>query len=90
MEKRAVTIYLPVEVFSIFRKEPEDFTNEMRLTAAVKWYDMGIISQEKAAEVAGISREEFIFSLKRFGVSPFQYTAQEILDEAGYGSNVDS
>jgi predicted HTH domain antitoxin len=88
MEKRAVTIHLPVEVFSIFKKEPEDFTNEMRLTAAVKWYDMGIISQEKAAEVAGISREEFIFSLKRFGVSPFQYTAQEILYEAGYGSDV--
>jgi predicted HTH domain antitoxin len=90
METKAVTINLPVEVFSIFKKNPEDFTAEMRLTAAVKWYEMGIISQEKAAEVAGISREEFIMSLKRFGVSPFQYTAQEVLEEAGYDSKVDS
>lgn len=90
METKAVTINLPVEVFSIFKKNPEDFTAEMRLTAAVKWYEMGIISQEKAAEVAGITREEFIMSLKRFDVSPFQYTAQEVLEEAGYGSKVDS
>jgi predicted HTH domain antitoxin len=38
----------------------------MRLAAAVKWYEMGIISQEKAAEVAGVSRSDFIFSLARF------------------------
>ena len=90
METRSVTIKLPVEVFSILKKTPDDFTNELRLTAAVKWYEMGLISQEKAAEVAGISREEFIFSLKRFGVSPFQYTATEVLEEAGYDSKVDS
>jgi len=47
------------------------------LAAAVKWYEMGIISQEKAAEVAGISRADF-FSLARFVVSPFQYTADEM------------
>ena len=48
------------------------------MAAAVKWYEMGIISQEKAAEVAGISRADFIFSLARFVVSPFQYTADEM------------
>ena len=53
----------------------------MRLAAAVKWYEMGIISQEKAAEVAGVSRPDFIFSLARFEVSPFQYTADEIEKE---------
>ncbi len=90
METRSITINLPVNVFSILKKTPEDFMAELRLTAAVKWYEMGVISQEKAAEVAGLSREAFIFSLKRFGVSPFQYTSQEVLEEAGYGAKMDS
>ncbi len=69
---------MPETAFSAIRKNPTEFVAEMRLAAAVKWYELGIISQEKAAEVAGLSRADFIFSLARFEVSPFQYTADEI------------
>jgi predicted HTH domain antitoxin len=86
MEQCLIKINFPAEIFSVFRKSPEEFRDELRLTAAVKWYEMGMISQEKAAEVAGVSREDFILSLKRYNVSPFQYTAREILNEAGYDS----
>jgi predicted HTH domain antitoxin len=41
------------------------------------------ISQERAAEIAGLSRTEFLAALGQFRVSPFQYTADEILEEAG-------
>jgi predicted HTH domain antitoxin len=74
-------IDLPETAFSAIRKNPSEFVTEMRLAAAVKWYEMGIISQEKAAEVAGVSRSDFIFSLARFEVSPFQYTADDIEKE---------
>jgi predicted HTH domain antitoxin len=74
-------IDMPETAFSAIRKSPSEFVTEMRLAAAVKWYEMGIISQEKAAEVAGVSRSDFIFSLARFDVSPFQYTADEIEKE---------
>lgn len=74
-------IEMPDTAFSAIRKDPSEFASEMRLAAAVKWYEMGIISQEKAAEVAGLSRADFIFSLARFSVSPFQYTADEIAEE---------
>jgi predicted HTH domain antitoxin len=47
----------------------------MRLAAAVKWYETGQVSQAKAAEIAGISRAEFLAALGRFGVTPFQLTA---------------
>jgi predicted HTH domain antitoxin len=74
-------IDMPETAFSSIRKSPSEFAAEMRLAAAVKWYEMGIISQEKAAEVAGVSRADFIFSLARFEVSPFQYTADEVEKE---------
>jgi predicted HTH domain antitoxin len=48
----------------------------------VKWYEIGLISQSKAAEVAGVSRAEFITALGRFSVSPFQYNADEIKAES--------
>jgi len=74
-------INMPETAFSAIRKNPSEFAAEMRLAAAVKWYEMGLISQEKAAEVAGLTRADFIFSLARFEVSPFQYTAGEIENE---------
>lgn len=77
----ALRLDMPEDVFSALRKSPDEFTKELRLAAAVKWYEMGIISQEKAAEIAGLTRADFIFSLSRFKVSPFQYSAQEIKEE---------
>ena len=79
------TVLLSFEInrdsLSALRKDPEHFLPEMRLAAAVKWYELGILSQSKAAEVAGVSRSEFLASLSRFEVSPFQYGADEIADE---------
>ena len=57
----------------------------MRLAAAIKWYEMQRISQAKAAEIAGISRAEFLTALKRYNVSPFQYDAHEIIEEVSGG-----
>ncbi|WP_442950057.1 UPF0175 family protein [Nostoc sp.] len=51
---------------------------EMRITAAVKWYEIGDISQAKAAEIAGLTRAEFINALSRYQVDFMQYTAQEL------------
>ncbi len=53
---------------------------ELRLAAAVLWYDRRMISQGRAAEIAGLSRVEFIRALARYGVSPFQETADEIVE----------
>ncbi|RIK35184.1 MAG: hypothetical protein DCC55_31155 [Chloroflexi bacterium] len=73
------TLELPRELFAIFRQEPEEFLREMRLAAAVKWYETRQVSQAKAAEIAGISRAEFLAALGRFGVTPFQLSADELI-----------
>ncbi len=77
----AINLNMPDGAFSALRKNPDEFAAEMRLAAAVKWYELGIISQEKAADIAGLSRSDFISSLARFNVSPFQHTVDEIEKE---------
>ncbi|RPJ55211.1 MAG: UPF0175 family protein [Dehalococcoidia bacterium] len=70
-------------MLSALKQDPSGFVEEMRLAAAVKWYEMQRISQAKAAEIAGLSRAEFLKALARFGVSPFQYNAAELIQEVG-------
>jgi predicted HTH domain antitoxin len=77
-----LSIELPQDAFSALRQEPVVFVQEMRLAAAIKWYEVGRISQAKAAEIAGISRAEFLTALARYGVTPFQYqSADELINE---------
>ncbi len=78
---QTVQIHLPDTVFSALRKAPKEFVQEMRIAAAVKWYELGDISQEKAAEIAGLNRAEFINTLARYQVSVFQYTVEELAEE---------
>lgn len=77
---RQVVFDLPEGAFSAFRVEPAEFVQEMRLAAAVKWFEIGRLSQSKAAEVAGLSRYAFIHELARFGVSPVQETVEELAE----------
>ena len=76
-----VNLQLPNTVFSALRKTPDEFVSEMRVTAAVKWYEMQLVSQAKAAEIAGLSRHDFLLALSRFNVSPFQTTPEDLRKE---------
>ena len=60
-----VTLQFPDDVFSAIRRSPEEFGRELRRAAAILWYERGEVSQEKAAQVAGLSRTQFLMELSR-------------------------
>ncbi|MBV8201649.1 MAG: UPF0175 family protein, partial [Acidobacteria bacterium] len=41
-----LTLELPAEVFSALRRSPDEFGRELRLAAAIHWYQRGQIAQE--------------------------------------------
>ena len=78
---QTVSLEIPITTFAALGESPDEFVSEMRIAAAVKWYELGRLSQGKAAEVAGLSRSAFIDALSRFKVSPIQITAEELAEE---------
>lgn len=78
---KKISIQLPDTVFTTLHKEPNEFVQEMRIAAAVKWYELGEISQEKAAQIAGLSILDFTNALSRYKVSPMPYIADQLAEE---------
>ena len=76
-----LTLEMPESAFSLLHKDPMEFVCELRIAAAVKWYELERISQGRAAEIAGLTRAEFITALGQYKVSPFQYSAEEVLED---------
>jgi predicted HTH domain antitoxin len=75
---KTLTLELPDDAFSALRSSPEEFGRDLRLAAAIKWYEVERISQGKAAEIAGLSRSAFIDAPSRYGVSPIQVSPWEL------------
>lgn len=76
-----IELDIPDSAFSALRLSPPQFASQLRLAAALKWYEAGMISQSKAAALAGVSREEFLLGCGRFRVSAVQTTAEELAEE---------
>ena len=80
-----IAFELPEGALAGLRRDPAAFTRELRLAAAIKWYELRQVSQGRAAEIAGLSRAEFLQALSRYGVSPFQESAEELVDGVAGG-----
>ncbi|MGH8614524.1 MAG: UPF0175 family protein [Gammaproteobacteria bacterium] len=72
---------MPDDVFSPLRRSPKDFGREMRLAAAIRWYQRGDVSQEKAAQIAGLNRADFLSALAREQVDVFQVDFDDLKRE---------
>lgn len=67
-----LNVDLPENVFSLLQCSPSELSSELKLAAAVHWYQQGRISQEAAAEIAGLDRTDFLLELAKMGKDSFQ------------------
>ncbi len=73
-----IQIQVPEEALISLKLDADSFARELLLLAAAKLFELGKLSSGRAAQLAGISRVEFLMALGRFQVSPFQMTAEEL------------
>jgi predicted HTH domain antitoxin len=73
-----ISVPIPDDIFAVVRRAPEEVAREMRIAVAVRWYDLGLVSQGKGAELAGLSRAEFIDALSAFAVSASQESVDDV------------
>jgi predicted HTH domain antitoxin len=67
-----VVLNLSEEVLSSQRKSVQEFGEDLRLAAAIFWYQRGEISQEKASQIAGLNRRDFLQVLANYNIDVFQ------------------
>lgn len=80
-----VPVTLPDEAFSALRRSPAELALEMRFAAAAHWYSRGMLSQERAAQIAGLDRTDFILALARAGVDAFTVDIRSLRQELADG-----
>jgi predicted HTH domain antitoxin len=60
---------------------PHEVAEEIRLAAAIHWYEQRRISMARAAETAGMNRAEFLAELARRRVDVFVVDDQDLARE---------
>jgi predicted HTH domain antitoxin len=74
----AVQVEIPEETLISLKTDPESFAQDLKILAAVKLFELGKLSSGRAAQLAGMTRVEFLLILRRYQVSPFQLTDEEL------------
>lgn len=72
MATRQIVLDIPEKVLLAEKTDEVTFARELRILAAVKLYELGRLSSGRAAELAGMPRVEFLQTLGRYKVFPFQ------------------
>jgi predicted HTH domain antitoxin len=77
----SVTIQLPDELPSSLHRSPIELERDVKLAAAIDWYRRGLVSQGRAAEIAGIARADFIDALAERKIDVVQVEPDELEQE---------
>ena len=80
-----LTIEIPEDLGVALQRSPRELANDVRLAAAIDWYSRGLISQGRAAEVAGIPRADFIDALAARKIEVVQVDLEALDRELGLG-----
>ena len=78
MSTRQIVINVPESVLQAENTDADTFARELCVLAAIKLYELGRLSSGRAAELAGMSRVEFMMNLGRYKVFPLEAELQDL------------
>ena len=78
MASRQIVIEVPEKILLAEKTDEASFARELRMLAAVKLYELGRLSSGRAAELAGMTRVEFLLGLGRYKVFPLEAELQDL------------
>lgn len=76
MEK--LTLEIPEEILISLKESPKEFSKSILILSAVKLYELGKLSSGRAAQLAGLTRVEFLQLLSRYNVPVFDLSTEEL------------
>lgn len=78
-----MTLEIPEGVLTTLHQSPGEVERDVRLAAAIEWFRRGLISQGRAAEIAGIPRADFIDELAARKIDTIHVDFEELKREMG-------
>ena len=78
MATRQVLVNVPEKILLAEKTDEAAFGRELSTLAAVKLYELGRLSSGRAAELAGMSRVEFLMNLSRYRVLPLASELEDL------------
>lgn len=81
METEELKIRYPSGFELAVHMTKDELEHHIRLMAALKMFELGKVSSGKAAELAGMSKVEFLETCGRYRVSLFNYTPEDAEEE---------
>ncbi len=76
---------VPEDTFASLPFPPGDFGRQTLRAACVKWVESGRLSQSRASEICGLSREAFLREMSGYTVTPFQESVEEMKEALARG-----
>lgn len=83
MASKRIVIDVPEKVLAAEKTDEGSFARELRILAAVKLYELGRLSSGRAAELAGMTRVEFLLALGRYQVFPLAGELHDLESQDG-------
>ena len=79
-----IRIEVPDELAEILRRTPEELQYDLRLRALAGLVERGLLSSGRAAELAGVSRHEFLDWCGRWRIRIHQWGEADVDIELAY------
>ena len=81
METEELKIRCPTGFEFAVHMTRDELEHHIRLMAALKMFELGKVSSGKAAELAGMSRIDFLETCGRYRISVYNYSPNEVKEE---------